>query len=44
MPKHYTTIDGLFGQRIHYHENGNYAGKSWPGLFEGSMEHYDANG
>ena len=44
MPKHYTTVDGLFGQKIHYDENGNYAGESWPGLFEGSMEHYDANG
>ena len=44
MPKHYTSVDGLFGQKIHYDENGNYAGESWPGLFEGSMEHYDANG
>ena len=44
MPKHYTSVDGLFGQKIHYDENGNYAGESWPGLFEGSMEHYDVNG
>ncbi len=44
MPKHYTSVDGLFGQKIHYDENGNYAGESWPGLFEGSYEHYDANG
>ena len=44
MPKHYTSVDGLFGQKIHYDENGNYAGESWPGLFEGSLEHYDANG
>lgn len=43
MPKHYTSVDGLFGQKIHYDENGNYAGESWPGLFEGSLEHYDAN-
>ncbi len=44
MPKHYTSVDGLFGQKLHYDENGNYVGESWPGLFEGSMEHYDANG
>ena len=44
MPKHFTSVDGLFGQKIHYDENGNYVGESWPGLFEGSMEHYDANG
>ena len=44
MPKHYTSVDGLFGQKIHYDENGNYAGESWPGIFDGSMEHYDANG
>ena len=44
MPKHYTSVDGLFGQKIHYDENGNYAGESWPGLLDGSMEHYDANG
>ena len=25
-------------------ENGNNVGESWPGLFEGSMEHYDASG
>ena len=44
MHKHYTTIDGFFGQKIHYDENGNYAGESWPGLFEGSYEHYNADG
>ncbi len=44
MPKHYTSVDGLFGSKIHYDENGNYVGESWPGLFEGSMQHYDANG
>ena len=44
MPKHYTTVNGLFGSKIHYDENGNYAGEPRPGLFEGSMEHYDANG
>ena len=35
-----TSIDGLFGQKIHYDEDGNYVGESWPGLFEGSWEHY----
>ena len=44
MSKHYTTVDGLFGSKIHYDENGNYAGQSVPGLIEGSMIHYDANG
>ena len=44
MPKHYTTVDGLFGSKIHYDENGNYAGESRPGLIEGSYDHYDANG
>ncbi len=44
MSKHYTTVDGLFGSKIHYDENGNYAGTSVPGLIEGSMIHYDANG
>ena len=25
MPKHYTSVDGLFGQKTHYDDNGNYA-------------------
>ena len=44
MSEHLTTVDGLFGQKIHYDSNGNYAGESWPGLFSGSYEHYDASG
>ena len=44
MSKHYTTIDGLFGTKIHYDENGNYAGESTPGLFGDTMIHYDADG
>lgn len=34
---------GLFGQLIHY-KDGIKIGESWPGVFEGSYEHYDANG
>ena len=37
------SIKGFFGQIIHY-EDGRYAGESWPGLFKGSFDHYDANG
>ena len=37
------SIKGLFGQLIHY-EDGIKIGESWPGLFEGSYELYDANG
>lgn len=37
------TIEGLFGEKIHY-ENGVKVGESWPGLFGGSYNHYDANG
>ena len=44
MSKHYTTMDGLFGSKIHYDENGNYAGQSMPGLFGDTMIHYDENG
>ena len=44
MSKRYTTIDGLFGTKIHLDENGNYAGESVPGLFNDTMIHYDANG
>ena len=43
MP-HITSVDGLFGQKLHYDEMGNLVGESWPGLFEGSWEHYDQNG
>lgn len=39
----YTSIEGLFGQTIHYDENGNKVGESWPSLF-GGEEHYDTNG
>lgn len=35
------SIQGLFGQTIHYDENGNKVGESWPGLFTGSLEHYN---
>ncbi|MBR6571721.1 MAG: hypothetical protein IKK75_14830 [Clostridia bacterium] len=37
------SIKGLFGQTIHYRD-GIKVGESWPGLFKGSYEHYDANG
>ena len=37
------SIKGLFDQLIHY-EDGIKTGESWPGLFEGSYEHYSANG
>ena len=37
-----TSVDGLFGQKIHYDEYGRYAGESWPGLIPGSMNHYAA--
>ena len=37
------TIEGLFGEKIHY-KNGVKVGESWDGLFGGSYEHYDANG
>ena len=43
-PKHFTSIDGAFGQKIHYDEYGRYAGESWPGLVSGSYTHYDADG
>lgn len=44
MAKHYTTVDSWFGTKVHYDENGRYAGESMPGLTKGSMIHYDANG
>lgn len=43
MKKQLKSSNGLFGQTVHY-ENGVKVGESWPGLFEGSQNHYDANG
>ena len=43
MKRRIKSIKGLFGQLIHY-EDGIKTGESWPGLFEGSYGHYDANG
>jgi len=43
MRRRIKSIKGLFGQIIHY-KDGKYAGESWPGLFEGSQKHYDADG
>jgi len=43
MSKQIKSIKGLFGQIIHY-ENGVRVGESWPGLFKGSYDHYDASG
>ena len=43
MHKKITSVKGLFGQIIHYRD-GTRVGESWPGLFEGSLNHYDANG
>ena len=37
------SVKGLFGQIIHY-KDGIKVGESWPGLFKGSYDHYDANG
>ncbi len=42
--REYTTVDGLFGDKIHFDENGNYAGSSMPAGSDGSMVHFDANG
>ena len=44
MSKIYTTVDGLFGTKIHYDENGRKVGESIPGLFKGTMNHFDADG
>ena len=38
------TVEGLFGEKIHYDEQGNKVGESWPGLFGGSWDHYDSDG
>lgn len=43
MKRRIKSIKGLFGQIIHY-KDGIKIGESWPGLFEESYEHYDANG
>ena len=43
MSRHIETVEGLFGEKIHY-ENGKKVGESWPGLFSGSYDHYDADG
>jgi hypothetical protein len=43
MKRRIKSIKGLFGQLIHY-EGDIKTGESWPGMFEGSYEHYDANG
>jgi len=43
MAKHISTVEGLFGEKLHY-ENGVKVGESWPGLFGGSWNHYDADG
>ena len=43
MKRRIKSVKGLFGQLIHY-EDGIKTGESWPGFFEGSSDHYDANG
>ena len=43
MSKNIKSVKGFFGQLIHY-EDGRYAGESWPGLFEGSYDHYNGSG
>lgn len=43
MSKRIKSIKGLFGQIIHY-KDGVKVGESWPGLFSGSLNHYDAKG
>ena len=43
MRKRFKSIKGLFGQTIHY-EDGIKIGESWPGLLNGSQNHYDAKG
>ena len=34
---------GLFGEIIHKNERGDVVGYSWPGMFDGSYNHYNAN-
>ena len=43
MSRRIKSIKGLFGQTIHY-KDGIKIGESWRGLFEGSLNHYDADG
>lgn len=43
MSRRTKSIKGLFGQIIHY-KDGIKIGESWPGLFSGSLNHYDADG
>lgn len=43
MNKRIKSIKGLLGQIIHY-KDGLKIGESWPGLFGGSQNHYDAEG
>ena len=42
--REYTTVDGPFGDKIHYDGNVDYAGTSMPSAIDGSMVHFDANG
>ena len=44
MSKKITSKPGLFGITYHYDENGNYLGKSRPGLFGNTQVHFDENG
>lgn len=37
------SIQGLFGNTSHY-ADGEYVGESIPGLWPGTMEHYDGDG
>ena len=43
MSDRITTIEGLFGEKIHY-KDGKKIGESWPGVFSGSYNHYDQAG
>lgn len=43
MKRRIKSVKGLFGQLIHY-EDGRYTGESWPRLFKGSYDHYNAEG
>ena len=43
MSNRIKSIKGLFGQIIHYKDDIK-VGESWPGLFSGSLNHYDAKG
>jgi len=43
MSSQIETIDGLFGEKLHY-KDGEKVGESWPGLFGGTYNHYDRDG